>query len=104
MLQGISELVTNDPAAGPGLLGIVTDAAVVIENEQIVWVGPADAAPAADRAVDFGGRAMLPGWVDSHSHVVFAGNRAAEFSARMAGQPYRAGGHAGHRGGHPGGG
>ncbi|MEP6560316.1 MAG: imidazolonepropionase, partial [Nakamurella sp.] len=92
VLRGISELVTNDPAAGPGLLGIITDAAVVIEDEQIVWVGRGDAAPAADQSMNFGGRAMLPGWVDSHSHVVFAGNRAAEFSARMAGQPYRAGG------------
>jgi imidazolonepropionase len=92
VLRGISQLVTNDPAAGPGLLGVVPDAAVVIENERIVWVGSADAAPAADRALDFAGRAMLPGWVDSHSHVVFAGDRAGEFSARMAGQPYRAGG------------
>jgi imidazolonepropionase len=92
VLHGISQLVTNDPAAGPGLLGIIANAAVVIQAGQIVWVGTAGAAPAADRAIDFGGRAMLPGWVDSHSHVVFAGNRAAEFSARMAGQPYRAGG------------
>jgi imidazolonepropionase len=92
VLHGISELVTNDPAAGPGLLGIVGDAAVVLEGDRIAWVGAAAHAPAADRAVDLGGRAVLPGWVDSHSHVVFAGNRAAEFSARMAGQPYRAGG------------
>jgi len=92
VLHGISELVTNDPAAGPGLLGVVENAAVVLQGEQIAWVGPAAAAPAADRAVDLGGRAVLPGWLDSHSHVVFAGTRAAEFSARMAGQPYRAGG------------
>ena len=86
-LHGISELVTNDPELGPGLLGIIPDAAVVIEGERIVWAGPSAAAPAADLAVDLGGRAVLPGWVDSHSHVVFGGNRAAEFSARMAGQP-----------------
>jgi len=92
LLHGITELVTNDPAAGPGLLGIVPDAAVVIQDELIAWVGPAAAAPAADRAADLGGRAVLPGWVDSHSHLVFAGNRAAEFSARMAGERYRAGG------------
>ena len=79
-------------APAPGLLGIVPDAAVVLEDEQIVWVGRPLPAPAADAAVDLGGRAVLPGWVDSHSHVVFAGDRAAEFSARMAGQPYRAGG------------
>jgi imidazolonepropionase len=92
LLHGISELVTNDSAVGPGLLGIVPTAAVVIEAGKIVWVGSAAAAPAADLAVDLGGRAVLPGWVDSHSHVVFAGDRAAEFSARMAGQPYQAGG------------
>ena len=92
LLFGISELITNDPAAGPGLLGIVPDAAVLMQDGQIVWVGPAASAPAADTAADLGGRAVLPGWVDSHSHVVFAGDRAAEFAARMAGQPYQAGG------------
>jgi imidazolonepropionase len=92
LLHGISELTTNVPGAGPGLLGLVHDAAVVLQDEQIVWVGPAAAAPAADIAVDLGGRAVLPGWVDSHSHVVFAGDRSAEFAARMAGEPYRAGG------------
>ena len=92
LLHGISELVTNDPGAGPGVLGIVTDAAVILQDDRIVWVGHATSAPAADVAVDVGGRAVLPGWVDSHSHLLFAGDRAAEFSARMAGQPYRAGG------------
>jgi len=92
VLHGISELVTNDPTAGPGLLGLLPDAAVVIKDGLIEWIGSATSAPAADVAVDLGGRAVLPGWVDSHSHVVFAGDRAAEFSARMAGTPYRAGG------------
>ena len=92
LLQGISELVTNDPAAGPGLLGPVSGASLIIDDGRIAWVGPETAAPAADTMVDLGGRAVLPGWVDSHSHVVFAGDRAAEFSARMSGQPYRAGG------------
>jgi imidazolonepropionase len=92
VLHGISELVTNDQAAGPGLLGIINDAAVVLQGDEIAWVGASSEAPAADVAVDLGGRAVLPGWVDSHSHVVFAGDRSAEFSARMAGQPYRAGG------------
>ncbi len=91
-LHGISELVTNDPAAGPGLLGIVPDAAVVVQGDRVTWVGPARSAPQTDLAIDLGGRAVLPGWVDSHSHVVFAGDRSAEFSARMAGQPYQAGG------------
>ncbi len=91
-LRGISELVTNDPGLGPGLLGIVQDAGVVVEDGRVVWAGPRRSMPAADLAIDLGGRAMLPGWVDSHSHVVFAGDRAAEFSARMAGRPYQAGG------------
>ncbi len=91
-LLGISELVTNGPAHGAGLLGIVRDAAVVVEGDRVVWAGPERSVPDADLAVDLGGRAVLPGWVDSHSHAVFAGDRAAEFSARMAGQPYRAGG------------
>ena len=87
------ELVTNDPAAGPGLLGIVPgrgggDAG---RADRLGRTGRGRHRP-ADVAVDLGGRAVLPGWVDSHSHVVFAGDRAAEFSARMAGQPYAAGG------------
>ena len=58
----------------------------------MAWVGPASWAPAADAALDAAGRAALPGFVDSHSHLVFAGDRAAEFAARMAGEPYAAGG------------
>ncbi len=91
-LRGISELVTNDAASGPGQLGIVRDAGVIVEGGAVVWVGSERSMPAADLAVDLGGRAVLPGWVDSHSHVVFAGDRAEEFSARMAGRPYQAGG------------
>ncbi len=91
-LTGISHLVTNDPSYGPGPLGIVADAAVVIEGAEIVWVGPQSAVPIADETFDAGGRAVLPGWVDSHSHLLFAGDRSAEFSARMAGRPYQAGG------------
>ena len=69
-----------------------TDAALVVEGGQVAWVGPAADAPAADERVDAGGRAVLPGFVDSHSHLVFAGDRAQEFAARMAGEPYAAGG------------
>ena len=92
LVQGVSELVTNDPVAGPGLLGRVRGASVVLDDGLIAWIGPASSAPVADTAVDVGGRAVLPGWVDSHSHVVFAGDRSAEFSARMSGKPYSAGG------------
>ncbi|QCW52061.1 imidazolonepropionase [Nocardioides dongxiaopingii] len=91
LITGIAELVTNDPAA-PDLLGAVEHAALVVEGTTVAWVGRAADAPAADAAVDVGGRAVLPGWVDSHSHLVFAGDRAAEFEARMTGTPYAAGG------------
>jgi imidazolonepropionase len=92
LLTGIGSLVTNDPALGAGPLGLVTDAAVVVEGEQVAWVGPAAQAPAADERHDAGGRAVLPGFVDSHSHLVFAGDRTQEFHARMSGRPYTAGG------------
>jgi imidazolonepropionase len=92
VIRGISQLVTNDPSAGPGLLGMVRDAAVVLSDGVISWIGPARDAPAADDQVDVDGRAVLPGWVDSHTHLVFAGDRSAEFTARMAGERYRAGG------------
>ncbi|MEJ7726488.1 MAG: imidazolonepropionase [Actinomycetes bacterium] len=91
-VTGIGLLVTNDPARGDGPLGEVTDATVVVERGAIAWVGPAAAAPPADLGVDAGGGCVLPGFVDSHAHLVFAGDRAAEFAARMAGSPYSAGG------------
>jgi imidazolonepropionase len=81
LVTNIGELVTND---GPAL----TDAALVVQSGYVSWVGPARGAPAADRMLDAGGRAGLPGFVDSHAHLVFAGDRAGEFAARMAGQPY----------------
>ncbi len=91
VVTGIGELVTNAPG-GRDALGTITGAALVVEGSTVAWVGPAAEAPAADEHVDAGGRAVLPGFVDSHSHLVFAGDRAAEFAARMAGEPYAAGG------------
>jgi imidazolonepropionase len=91
VITGIGELVTNAPG-GPDPIGAVLHAAVVLEGSTVAWVGPASDAPPADEQVDVGGRAVLPGFVDSHSHLVFAGDRAAEFAARMAGKPYAAGG------------
>ncbi|MBO0609465.1 imidazolonepropionase [Myceligenerans salitolerans] len=81
-------------ASGAGnLLGIVRDAAVVVGDDgRVAWTGPAAAAPAADETRDLDGRAVIPGFVDSHAHLVFAGDRAAEFEARMTGRPYTAGG------------
>lgn len=91
LVTGIAELVTNT-TDGPDPLGTIADAALVVDEGRVAWVGPAAAAPSADRAVDVGGRAVLPGFVDSHSHLVFAGDRAAEFSARMTGARYDGGG------------
>ncbi|MFG1816358.1 imidazolonepropionase [Kribbella sp. NPDC049174] len=91
LLTGIGSLVTNDPARGE-LLGEVRDAALVIEGSKVAWVGSRRDAPAADSALDLGGRAVIPGFVDSHAHLVFAGDRAEEFAARMTGTPYSAGG------------
>ena len=73
-------------------LGTLHDAALVAEDGIITWVGAAADAPACDTQVDLEGRAVLPGWVDSHTHMIFDGDRAAEFEARMAGQDYAAGG------------
>ncbi|MER6100111.1 imidazolonepropionase [Streptomyces sp. NPDC001728] len=92
LITNIGSLVTNDPAIGDGPLGLVKDAAVVLEGDHIAWAGPAANAPAADESVDASGRAVIPGFVDSHSHLVFAGDRTAEFNARMSGQAYAAGG------------
>ncbi|MDF1542359.1 MAG: imidazolonepropionase [Anaerosomatales bacterium] len=93
LITGIGELITNDRARGDGTaLGIVRDAALVIEGERVAWVGAAADAPAADASVDVAGRAVVPGFVDSHTHLVFAGERSAEFAARMAGEPYTGGG------------
>jgi imidazolonepropionase len=111
LITNIGELVTNAPdagdgtgwaglagsagsarLAGPGPFAAIADAALVVEDGRVAWTGPAARAPAADEMADCGGRAVLPGFVDSHAHLVFAGERSAEFAARMAGTPYRAGG------------
>jgi imidazolonepropionase len=93
LYAGIAELVTNDPAQGDGTpLGIVSDAAIVVDGSAIEWVGRRQDAPAADDRVDFDGSSVIPGFVDSHAHLVFAGDRSAEFAARMSGQSYAAGG------------
>ena len=91
LVDGIGELVTNSPAVGDGL-GVLTDAALVVESDRVAWVGPSSSAPAADRRIDTGRRSVVPSFVDSHSHLVFAGDRADEFTARMAGARYDGGG------------
>lgn len=112
LITNIGELTTNVPVGGDRC-GTLHHAAVLIDAGRIAWVGPADAAPGREpvrgardgtrripghaaltvsEVVDAGGRALLPGFVDSHTHLVFGGDRADEFAARMAGRPYEAGG------------
>lgn len=96
LITNIGELTTNVGSPEGDRFGTLHDAAVLIDGGRIAWVGSADAAPLAapevDEIIDAGGRAVIPGFVDSHSHLVFGGDRAAEFEARMAGQKYAAGG------------
>jgi imidazolonepropionase len=93
LYDNIGELVTNDPSQGDGsALGIHKNGAIVVDGDRVAWVGPKDAAPAAEHRVDCGNRSVIPGFVDSHAHLVFAGDRSAEFAARMSGQPYDGGG------------
>lgn len=91
LVTNIGELFTNNPDHGDAY-GIRTNAAVVVEDGLIAWVGDPAQAPGADQLVDAQNSAVIPGFVDSHSHLVFAGDRAGEFSARMAGESYAAGG------------
>jgi imidazolonepropionase len=87
LIDNIGELFTADPA-----LGVMHDAAIVADEGHIVWIGPNSEAPQADERLDVEGRAVIPGFVDSHAHLVFAGDRSAEFAARMSGEPYTGGG------------
>ena len=87
LVTNIGELVTWDEEQP-----VLHDAAFVVEDGTIAWSGLAAAAPAADEVHDVAGAAVVPGFVDSHSHLVFAGERSAEFEARMVGAPYSAGG------------
>jgi imidazolonepropionase len=91
VVTGIGELVTCN-GSGPDRLGMLPDAALIVQDELIVWIGAAAKSPAADTMIDLGGCAVIPGFVDSHSHLVFAGDRAGEFAARMTGKPYDGGG------------
>ena len=90
VIDNIGLLVTCDPSLGEGPLGLVRDAAVVIEGERVASIERAGAA--GDERLDAEGRCVIPGFVDSHTHLVFAGDRADEFAARMAGRPYAASG------------
>jgi imidazolonepropionase len=88
LIRNIGQLITNSDHE----LGIITDAALVIENEKVVWVGSNSAAPAAEESVDAAGGTVTPGFVDSHTHAVFAGDRSKDYVARMTGSKYATGG------------
>jgi len=93
VVRNVGELTTNDPTLGDGTrLGRLHDAAFVVDDDQVLWVGENVHAPDADEMLDAGGAAVIPGFVDSHTHLVFAGERSDEFEARMAGQRYDGGG------------
>ena len=94
-LTGIGHLVTNDETVGQGKLGVLHDAALVADDAgNVSWVGKQSelANHFVGKPTDVGGRAVIPGFVDSHTHLVFAGDRALEFESRMQGKPYAAGG------------
>jgi imidazolonepropionase len=94
LVTNIGELVTNSVEFGPTSLGILADAAILVEDEHVSWVGSTHECQSftADEKFDAQGACVIPGFVDSHAHLIFAGSRAAEFEARMSGLPYEAGG------------
>jgi len=92
LVKNIGLLVTNNPSLGSTQLGILKNAALLAENGQITWVGDSQGAPTAQNVIDADGKCVIPGFVDSHTHLIFAGDRSNEFSTRMVGQSYAAGG------------
>lgn len=93
LVDNIATLFTNDPTVGAGLYGILDGAAMVVDGGKVAWTGAGAGAPqGTDAHVDAEGRAVVPGFVDSHAHLVFAGARSDEFVARMKGERYSAGG------------
>ena len=91
-ITNIGELTTNDAAAGAGRLGRRHDAGLVLDQGVVAWIGASKDTPAADHSIDAGTGSVIPGFVDAHTHLVFAGDRADEFEARMAGAPFDGGG------------
>jgi imidazolonepropionase len=91
-VRDIGQLVTNRPELGEGATGVLRHVDLVVDNGTVAWIGAAGTSPAADVMLDAAGRCVIPGFVDSHTHLVFAGDRVEEFTARMAGTRYQAGG------------
>ncbi len=94
LIDNIGLLVTNDPSFDGSQLGLIENAAIVIESGVVKWVGSSGefSRSDVDESVDALGRCIIPGFVDSHTHTIFAGDRGAEFRARMQGENYTAGG------------
>ena len=94
LVGNIGLLVTNDSSFDGTPLGLLTNAAFLIEKGAITWIGESDSAPRAEVAnyIDANGRCIIPGFVDSHAHLIFAGDRSDEFRARMQGEGYSSGG------------
>ncbi len=86
LVTNIGELTTNGPQ------GTVQHASLIVDEGRVAWIGGESHQPPTDARLDVEGRAVIPGFVDSHAHLVFAGSRAVEFAARMAGEPYTGGG------------
>ena len=93
LFDNISLLITNDPIHDGTPLGIINQSAVLVEDGKILWVGESSSAPRDDvsEIVDANSQCVIPGFVDSHNHLVFAGDRSSEFRARMQGEKYTAG-------------
>jgi imidazolonepropionase len=92
LVKNIGLLVTNNPTLGSTRLGIIKNAGLLAENGIVTWVGESESAPEAQNVINADGKCVIPGFVDSHTHLIFAGDRSEEFSARMSGQSYVAGG------------
>lgn len=94
LVDNIGLLVTNDPSIDGTPYGLLHNAAFLVENGAITWVGESASAPRADisKRIDAHGRCVIPGFVDSHTHLIFAGDRSEEFRARMQGERYTSGG------------
>jgi len=92
LIKNIGLLVTNNSEIDGTPLGLIENAALLIEHGKVKWVGASESSPSAEKSVDASGKCVIPGFVDSHNHLIFAGDRSHEFAARMNGQKYEAGG------------
>lgn len=92
LFTNISQLVTPAPGVQRGAamrdLTVIPDAAMLVSGGVIHWVGPRAEAPGTAQEHDLGGVAVVPGLTDPHTHAVWAGNRLADFEARISGVPY----------------